>query len=99
MSRPATLRVTAAVLLVVATVVFVIGVMAEWSVAGEASKTRPSEAVTTSSNEQPGEASEEGTESHNESDAAEGAGEEAHADEATEPHREGNEMSETILGI
>jgi hypothetical protein len=88
MTRPASLRVLAALLLVLATVVFVIGVMAERSMAGEAAETRPYEAVTVSSNEQP----EEG-------EAAEGAGEEAHADEVAEPHSEAGETSETIVGI
>ena len=41
MSRPATLRTTAALLLVLATIVFVIGAMAERSVAGEDSEARP----------------------------------------------------------
>jgi hypothetical protein len=99
MSRPATLRITAALLLVLATIVFVIGVMAERSIAGEASETRPSEAVTATSNEQLEEASGEGTEGHEEGEAAEGAQEDAHADEAAEPHSEANETSETILGI
>jgi hypothetical protein len=99
MSRPASLRVTAALLLVLATIVFVIGVMAERSAASEGSETRPEATVTVSSNEQSEGASEEGSESHEEGEAAEGAGEEAHADEATEPHIEANEPSETILGI
>jgi hypothetical protein len=96
MSRPASLRVTAALLLVLATIVFVIGAMVERSMAGEASEARPAEAVITSNSELAGEASEEGTEGHEEGEAAEGAQEEAHADEAAEPHTEANE---TILGI
>jgi hypothetical protein len=96
MSRPASLRVTAALLLVLATIVFVIGAMVERSMAGEASEARPAQAVITSNSELAGEASEEGTEGHEEGEAAEGAQEEAHADEAAEPHTEANE---TILGI
>src|SRR5215210_4089045 len=99
MSRPASLRMTAALLLVLATVVFVIGAIAERSVAGEASETRPSEAVTATSNEQLEEASGEGTEGHEEGEAAEGAQEDAGADEAVESHSEATETSETILGI
>ena len=41
MSRPATLRVAAALLLVLATIVLVIGAMAERSIAGEDSERAP----------------------------------------------------------
>ena len=99
MSRPASLRVTAALLLILATVAFVIGAIAERSVAGEVSEPRPSAAVTGSNNEPADEASEEGTEGHQEGEAAEGAQQEAHTDEAAEPHTEANETSETIFGI
>jgi hypothetical protein len=99
MSRLATLRITAALLLVLATIVFVIGVMAERSVADEASETRSSVAVTASSNEQPGDTSEEGAESHNESEEAVGRQEDVHADEAAELHTGTDENSGTILGI
>ena len=98
MSRPASLSSTAALLLVLATIVFVIGVMAERSIAGEDSESRPSEAVTVSSSEEAGEAAEGGTEIH-EDEAAEGKEEGAQADEATEPHLEANETSETLFGI
>jgi hypothetical protein len=106
MRRPASLRVIAALLLVLATIVFVIGAMAERSVARNGSEPSPSEAVTASSNEQANEASGEAAEGHVEGEAAEGAGEEAgsthedaHADEVAKPHSEANETSETILGI
>ena len=99
MNRPASLRVTAALLLILATIVFVIGAMAERSTAGEVTETRPSAAVTGPSNEQAEEASEEGTEGHEQGEEAEGAGEDAHVDEATEPHSEATETSETIFGI
>ena len=99
MSRPGSLRVTAAMLLVLATVVFVIGAIAERSVAGEASEARPSENVTVSNSQQADEASDEGTEGHEEGGAAEDARDEAHADEAVELHTEANETSEMIFGI
>ena len=99
MRRPASLRATATLLLVLATVVLVIGAIAERSVSGEASEPRPSTALTASNNEPPGEASEEGTEGHEAGKVAEGAQEEARPDEAEEPHTEANETSETIVGI
>ena len=98
MTGSASLRRTAALLLVLATVVFMIGVIAERSMAGESSETRPSQTVSASSSEQSEKAA-EGADSHDEGEAAEGTGEEGHTDVATEPHTEANETRETILGI
>ena len=74
-------------MLVLATVVFMIGVIAERSMAGESSETRPSQTVTASSSEQSEKAA-EGADSHDEGEAAEGTGEEGHTDVVTEPHTE-----------
>jgi hypothetical protein len=105
MTRPASLRVVGALMLVLATIVFVIGIAVERSVAGEASEVRPAETAATSGNEASEEAAEEGAEGHDESEEAEeaneaeGEGADARAAEGAEPHSEEREASETILGI
>jgi hypothetical protein len=111
MTRSGSLRMAAALLLVLATIVLVIGSTIERSVASEPSPTQSTETGGVTGSEQSEGASEEGVVGHNEGDAAEGAdevgsgevigepeseGEEDHADEAPELH---NEASETMLGI
>jgi hypothetical protein len=111
MARTDRLRMAAASLLVLATIVLVIGITAERSVAGEPSPAGSTETGGVTGSEQSEGASEEGVVGHDEGEAAKGAdeagigevigeleseGEEAHADEATELHNEGNE---TMFGI
>jgi hypothetical protein len=98
MTGSASLRRIAALMLLLATVAFMIGVIAERSMAGESSETRPSQTVSASSSEQSEKAAEV-ADSHDEGEAAEGTGEEGHTDVATEPHTEASETRETILGI
>ena len=110
MTRPGSLRMAAALVLLLATVVFVIGISAERSLAGAAGEVRPAERSAVTGAE---ERAAEGSEGHVEGEAAEestnaaavggteeteGEGEEARADEAA-PHNEADEASETILGI
>jgi hypothetical protein len=111
MARTGRLRKAAALLLVLATIVLVIGITAERSVASEPAPARSTETGGVIGSEQSEGASEEGVVGHDEGEAGEGAeeagsgevigepeseGEEALADEATELH---NEASETMLGI
>ncbi len=104
MTRPVPLRIAAALVLLLATVVFVVGITAERSIAGEAAEVRSVESVTSPGGEDPAAEADEG---HREGEEAEEAavaaaeeteGEEAHAGEAV-PHDEANEANETILGI
>lgn len=114
MTRPGSLRMAAALVLLLATVVFVIGIAAERSLAGEAAEVGTAENSAATSDGGVEEPAEEAGEGHEEGEAAEespgeeavggteetaGQGEEAHADEAAAPHDEANEASETILGI
>jgi len=111
MTRSGSLRMAAALLLVLATIVLVIGIIAERSVAGEPSPARSTETGGVTGSEQSDVASKEGVVGHDEGEAAAGAdevgsgevigepeseGEEDHADEAIELH---NEASETMFGI
>jgi hypothetical protein len=111
MARTDRLRMAAASLLVLATIVLVIGITAERSVAGEPSPAGSTETGGVTGSEPSEDASEEGVAGHDEGEAVEGGdeagsgevigepeseGEEAHADEATELHNEGNE---TMFGI
>jgi hypothetical protein len=111
MTRPEALRRLAALVLLLATVVFVLGTRAERSLAGETAEVRsPERAAVTEAVE----SAEEGSTGHKEGEAAEastnaaavagvaeteGEDEEGHTDEAAVPHDEANEASETILGI
>ena len=109
MTRLVSLRMAAALVLLLATVIFVIGIRGERSRAGETAEVRSagSAAVT-----EAGESAEEGSEGHEEGEATEAStnaaavaganateGEEMHTNEAAVPHDEANESSETILGI
>jgi hypothetical protein len=109
MTRLGSLRMAAALVLLLATVVFVIGVRVERSLAGETAELRSAESAAVP---EPVESAEEGSESHEEGAASEAssnaaavagveetAGEATHINEAALPHDEANEASETILGI
>lgn len=87
-------RHAAALLLVLATIVFVIGISAERSLSIEATATRPAESTGPASSEDAGEAG-EAAEGHNEEEAAA----EAQPEEATAPHDETTEASDTMMGI
>jgi hypothetical protein len=109
MTRPEALRRLAALVLLLATIVFVIGIRAERSLAGETAEVRSTEraAVTEavesaeegSGDHKEGEAAEESTNAAAVAGVAETEGEETHTDEAAVPHDEANEVSETIRGI
>ena len=96
MTRPGSLRMAATLVLLLATVVFVTGISAERSLAGEAAEGRSGESSAVTGAEAP---AEEASEDHEEGEETEGEGEEALADEAAAPHDEANEASEEILGI
>ena len=96
MTRPGSLRMAATLVLLLATVVFVTGISAERSLAGEAAEGRSGESSAVTGAEAP---AEEASEDHEEDEETEGEGEEALADEAAAPHDEANEASEEILGI
>jgi hypothetical protein len=109
MNRRGSLRLAAALVLLLATVVFVIGVRVERSLAGETAELRSAESAAVT---EAVESAEEGSEGHEEGAASEAAsnaaavagveeteGEATHTNEAALPHDEANEGSETILGI
>ena len=109
MTRSGSLRMVAALVLLLATVVFVIGISAERSLVGEATEDRSAESSAVTDAEEP---ADEGSEGHEEGEAAEESsnaaavssaqeteGEETHADEVAAPHDEANEASEMLLGI
>ena len=110
MTHPGSLRTAAALLLILATIVLAIGIMAERSLVGETIEPGPPGAVATAGNARTEGDSDEGAESHPEGEAAERGAEgsggqvageqgetaEDHADEAAATDRE---SAETILGI
>jgi hypothetical protein len=91
MRRPVSRHHAAALLLVLATIIFVIGIRAERSLAGDATTARPAESADSVSTE----SSEEEAESHSDEEAET----ESQVEETTAPHDEATEASETILGI
>jgi hypothetical protein len=110
MGQSGSVRMAAALLLLLATVVFAIGISAERSLGSETTEPRSAENLAATGAEEP---AEEGGEGHDEDESAEevsgavepaaaaetaGEGEEEYADEAA-PHDEANEASETILGF
>jgi hypothetical protein len=102
MARSTSLRGVAALLLLLATIVFVVGLNAERSLAGESSTVRPTAGTAATDVEESPQSSEEATESHDEGAEAGAAGEtegSETAEEADESHDEANEPSETVLGI
>jgi hypothetical protein len=96
MMRSVSRRQAAALLLILATIVLVIGTSAERSLAGATTPAHPAESAGTVS----GEGSEgggEAAEGHSEEGAEKEA--ESQAEQATTPHDEAREATETILGI
>lgn len=89
MSRPVSRRHAAALLLILATIVFVIGISAEPSLGGEATAERLAESADAISAER----SEEAAESPSNEEAA------SEAEETGAPHDEAAEASEAIFGI
>ncbi|MGH2616627.1 MAG: hypothetical protein ACRDJC_15425 [Thermomicrobiales bacterium] len=103
MTRPASLQAAAAILLVLATIIFVIGITAERSLAGETAETRQSESAAATSDEVSEEPASEGAENHEEGEEAERTSEVgvqvASEPEGGEAEEHADEASETILGV
>lgn len=101
MTRSRSLRMAAALVLLLATVVFVIGIRAEQSLAGEAAEFRTAENSAVTSDGRVEEPAEQASENRVEGEAAEESSGEAAGGGAAETagEDEANEASETLLGI
>lgn len=99
MTRPASLQGIAALLLVLATIVFLAGITAERASGGEAAEMREAELAAAASGEEPAEPAGEGAENLAEDEAAEGGNSEGGEAASELIGEEAEEASELIFGV